>query len=229
MWGRNVYDSIAKFLQFQLTVNVVAVFCAFIGACIVKESPLRAVQMLWVNLIMDTLASLALATELPTEDLLTRKPYGRTRPLISRTMMKNILCHAIYQLAIMLFILFAGPKVFDMDDGRPKDSIFQPSQHFTMIFNAFVLMTLFNEINCRKIHGEQNVFRGLFTNPIFYGIWIVTFIVQILLVQYGSFAFACVGLTLEQWMWCLLFGISVLLWNQVNKQKEKKEICCLKK
>jgi magnesium-transporting ATPase (P-type) len=110
MWGRNVYDSISKFLQFQLTVNVVAVFCAFIGACIVKESPLRAVQMLWVNLIMDTLASLALATEVPTEELLTRKPYGRTRALISRTMMKNIIGHAVYQLGVMLFILFLGEK-----------------------------------------------------------------------------------------------------------------------
>ena len=63
-----------------------------------------------------------------------------------------------------------------MDDGRPVDSVFKPSEHFTMIFNVFVLMTLFNEINCRKIHGEQNVFRGIFTNPIFYGIWIVTFV-----------------------------------------------------
>ncbi|CAF1073719.1 unnamed protein product [Adineta ricciae] len=215
MWGRNVYDSIAKFLQFQLTVNVVAVFCAFIGACIVKESPLRAVQMLWVNLIMDTLASLALATEVPTEELLTRKPYGRTRPLISRTMMKNIIGHAVYQLGVMLFILFLGPTVFDMDDGRPVDSVFRPSQHFTMIFNVFVLMTLFNEINCRKIHGEKNVFRGIFTNPIFYGIWIVTFVVQILLVQYGSFAFSCVPLSLEQWMWCFFFGVTVLLWNQL--------------
>ena len=64
--------------------------------------------MLWVNLIMDTLASLALATELPTEELLERKPYGRTKPLISRTMMKNIVGHAIYQLAVVFTILFAG-------------------------------------------------------------------------------------------------------------------------
>ncbi len=105
--------------------------------------------------------------------------------------------------------------MFDIDDGRPVDSVFKPSEHFTMIFNVFVLMTLFNEINCRKIHGEKNVFRGFFTNPIFYGIWIVTFIVQILLVQYGSFAFSCVKLNLEQWMWCLFFGVTVLLWNQV--------------
>jgi magnesium-transporting ATPase (P-type) len=88
MWGRNVYDSIAKFLQFQLTVNVVAVSVAFVGACTIQDTPLKAVQMLWVNLIMDTFASLALATEPPTEDLLKRRPYGRTSPLISRTMMK---------------------------------------------------------------------------------------------------------------------------------------------
>ena len=77
MWGRNVYDSISKFLQFQLTVNVVAVVVAFTGACAIQDSPLKAVQMLWVNLIMDTLASLALATELPTPELLLRKPYGK--------------------------------------------------------------------------------------------------------------------------------------------------------
>ena len=77
-------------------------------AAAVQESPLRAIQMLWVNLIMDTLASLALATELPTEELLERKPYGRTKPLISRTMLKNIFGHAIYQLAVVFTILFAG-------------------------------------------------------------------------------------------------------------------------
>lgn len=108
MWGRNVYDSIAKFLQFQLTVNVVAVIVAFVGACAIEDSPLKAVQMLWVNLIMDTLASLALATEMPTTSLLTRKPYGRTKPLISRTMFKNIVGHAVYQLVIVFSLLFAG-------------------------------------------------------------------------------------------------------------------------
>lgn len=73
-----------------------------------QDSPLKAVQMLWVNLIMDTLASLALATEPPTESLLLRKPYGRNKPLISRTMMKNILGHAVYQLVIIFTLLFAG-------------------------------------------------------------------------------------------------------------------------
>jgi Ca2+ transporting ATPase len=73
-----------------------------------QDSPLKAVQMLWVNLIMDTFASLALATEPPTESLLLRKPYGRDKPLISRTMMKNILGHAVYQLTIIFTLLFVG-------------------------------------------------------------------------------------------------------------------------
>lgn len=111
MWGRNVYDSIAKFLQFQLTVNIVAVIVAFFGACFIQDSPLKAVQMLWVNLIMDTLASLALATEMPTPDLLTRKPYGRTKPLISRTMMKNITGQGIYQLSVIFTLVFVGKIV----------------------------------------------------------------------------------------------------------------------
>jgi magnesium-transporting ATPase (P-type) len=76
-------------------------------------SPNQAVQMLWVNLIMDTLASLALATEMPTPDLLLRKPYGRTKPLISRTMMKNILGQAIYQLIVIFTLLFYGENIFD--------------------------------------------------------------------------------------------------------------------
>lgn len=75
---------------------------------LLQDSPLKAVQMLWVNLIMDTFASLALATEPPSESLLLRKPYGRNKPLISRTMMKNILGHGVYQLTIIFTLLFAG-------------------------------------------------------------------------------------------------------------------------
>lgn len=215
MWGRNVYDSIAKFLQFQLTVNVVAVVVAFVGACAVQDSPLKAVQMLWVNLIMDTLASLALATEMPTPDLLLRKPYGRTKPLISRTMMKNILGQALYQLVVIFTLLFVGDRLFDIESGRGADFGSPPTQHFTIIFNTFVMMTLFNELNARKIHGQRNIFKGILTNPIFYSIWVLTCISQVLIIQYGRVAFATKSLTLEQWMWCLFFGVGTLVWGQI--------------
>uniref|UniRef100_A0A8C8DTY8 Calcium-transporting ATPase n=1 Tax=Oryzias sinensis TaxID=183150 RepID=A0A8C8DTY8_9TELE len=215
MWGRNVYDSISKFLQFQLTVNVVAVIVAFTGACITQDSPLKAVQMLWVNLIMDTFASLALATEPPTESLLLRRPYGRNKPLISRTMMKNILGHGVYQLIIIFSLLFAGEQLFDIDNGRNAPLNAPPSEHYTIVFNTFVLMQLFNEINARKIHGERNVFEGIFNNLIFCSIVFGTFVIQIVIVQFGGKPFSCVALTIDQWLWCTFFGFSSLLWGQV--------------
>ncbi|XP_029951494.1 plasma membrane calcium-transporting ATPase 1-like [Salarias fasciatus] len=215
MWGRNVYDSISKFLQFQLTVNVVAVTVAFTGACITQDSPLKAVQMLWVNLIMDTFASLALATEPPTEALLLRSPYGRQKPLISRTMMKNILGHAIYQLTTIFILLFLGDVIFDIDSGRNAPLHAPPSEHYTIIFNTFVLMQIFNEFNARKIHGERNVFEGVFRNPIFCSIILGTLVTQFVIVQFGGKPFSCVGLTIEQWLWCILFGFSSLLWGQM--------------
>lgn len=216
MWGRNVYDSIAKFLQFQLTVNVVAVVVSFFSAAIINDPPLKAVQMLWVNLIMDTFASLALATEPPTEDLLLRKPYGRDSPLISREMAKNILGHSVYQL-IVVFLLLFKPGLFGITESGIGASLTSgPSVHFTIIFNTFVLMQLFNEINARKIHGERNVFKGLFDNMIFVGILIGTFIVQILIVLFGGSVMSCNGdLTLNHWLICFGLGAFELVWHQL--------------
>uniref|UniRef100_G3TTA2 Calcium-transporting ATPase n=1 Tax=Loxodonta africana TaxID=9785 RepID=G3TTA2_LOXAF len=228
MWGRNVYDSISKFLQFQLTVNVVAVIVAFTGACITQDSPLKAVQMLWVNLIMDTFASLALATEPPTESLLLRKPYGRDKPLISRTMMKNILGHAVYQLTIIFTLLFVGELFFDIDSGRNAPLHSPPSEHYTIIFNTFVMMQLFNEINARKIHGERNVFDGIFSNPIFCTIVLGTFGIQIVIVQFGGKPFSCSPLSTEQWLWCLFVGFGELVWGQVIATIPTSQLKCLK-
>ncbi|XP_057217610.1 plasma membrane calcium-transporting ATPase 2 isoform X5 [Triplophysa rosa] len=229
MWGRNVYDSISKFLQFQLTVNVVAVIVAFTGACITQDSPLKAVQMLWVNLIMDTFASLALATEPPTESLLMRKPYGRNKPLISSTMTKNILGHGIYQLIIIFTLLFAGEQIFDIDSGRNAPLHSPPSEHYTIIFNTFVMMQLFNEINARKIHGERNVFDGIFRNPIFCSIVLGTFAVQIVIVQFGGKPFSCSPLDLEKWMWCVFLGLGELVWGQVISSVPNSKLRFLKR
>ncbi|XP_036616599.1 plasma membrane calcium-transporting ATPase 4-like [Trichosurus vulpecula] len=192
MWGRNVYDSISKFLQFQLTVNVVAVIVAFIGACFTQDSPLKAVQMLWVNLIMDTFASLALATEPPTEVLLLRQPYGHDKPLISST---DMLGHAIYQVCIVFILLFVGEKF--INSGRKSPLNAPPSQHYTIVFNTFILMQLFNEINARKIHGERNVFEGMYRNPIFCSVVIGSFIIQILIVEISVSVFF---LVMDPWI-----------------------------
>jgi len=148
-WGRGVYDNIRKFLQFQLTVNVVALVVAFVGAVSERGTPLTAVQLLWVNLLMDTLAALALATEPPDESVLKRKPYGRFDRLISITMWRNILGHAVYQSAILFCILYLGPYIWDVVEGSVH--------HYTLIFNTFVQCQLFNEFNSRKVNNGMSL------------------------------------------------------------------------
>ena len=115
-WGRNIYINIRKFVQFQVSVNIVALASAFIGSCITKESPLSPIQLLWVNLIMDSLASLALATDSPTDDLLNIMPLGKEEPVITRYMTKHILGQSIYMVAALFVILFAGEFFIPEDD-----------------------------------------------------------------------------------------------------------------
>jgi Ca2+ transporting ATPase len=134
---------------------------------------------------MDSLASLALATEPPTEELLNREPYGRTKTIVSPLMLRNIVGQSLYQLAVMFTILYAGQYFLDIESTvgklqhNPKAGK-EISEQFTLVFNAFVLMTLFNEINSRKLHGERNVFKGIFRNPFFYCIWIFSFGLQVI-------------------------------------------------
>lgn len=108
LWGRNVYDSIKKFLQFQLTVNVVAVIITLVGAAIIQMPILTALQMLWINLIMDTLASLALATEPPTQSMLERPPHSRDEYIVTKKMFKHIIGQSIFQLVVLFVLTFAG-------------------------------------------------------------------------------------------------------------------------
>eukprot|EP00123_Amoebidium_parasiticum_P009347 comp19411_c0_seq1/m.22487 comp19411_c0_seq1/g.22487 ORF comp19411_c0_seq1/g.22487 comp19411_c0_seq1/m.22487 type:complete len:1074 (-) comp19411_c0_seq1:497-3718(-) len=215
MWGRNVYDSVSKFLQFQLTVNVVALILAFFGACILEESPLTSIQMLWLNLIMDTLASLALATDPPSTDLLQRKPYPRDKPIITRRMMRFVLGHSLYQCVAVFVLLFAGPKLFGFESALDRADKNQPTEHLTVVFNVFVLCQLFNEFNARKIYGEFNVIKGMLTNPLFMAIMFAEFVSQVVIVQYGGRVFSTVPLSPAMWGWCLLIGFGELVWNVI--------------
>lgn len=245
LWGRNIYDNIQRFIQFQLTVNIVAVTCAIVGAVTIKQSPLTAVQMLWVNLIMDTFASLALATQPPTPDMIERPPIPKKVSIVTKTMWKHILGQAFLELLILFMLVFNGEN-FLVEDGNSckcvlkngnyvvsgrfyhldgtddykklyDDSSIGPSRHFTYVFNVFVLMQLFNEINSRKIKDELNVFSGLSKNPMFVLIWFFTFGLQIMMVEIGQWALSChfQGLTGTQWMISLGFAVFPLFWRLV--------------
>jgi P-type Ca2+ transporter type 2B len=150
-WGRNIYASIQKFLQFQLNVNIVAVTTALVGAFVYQQSPLAAIQLLWVNLLMDSLASLALASEPPVEELLEKDPVNRSESMITTRMWANLAGHSSYQIVVVMTLLFYGRQFFDLGNPGHKE---ENSIHYTIIFNTFVWMQLFNEVNCRKLKGE---------------------------------------------------------------------------
>ncbi len=120
-WGRNIYDNIRKFIQFQLTINVAACLLVFICSVIGNDSPIAAIQMLWVNLIMDSFASLALATEPPHQNLLKRKPYKKTEYIINMLMWKHILFQGIFSLILMLLLYgFAHHYVTESNENQLK-------------------------------------------------------------------------------------------------------------
>ena len=198
LWGRSVFDNIRKFLQFQLTVNVVALTITFLSALVGYNPPLNAVMMLWVNLIMDTMGALALGTEPPTLDLLDRRPYKRDASLISLPMWRNILIQATYQLAVLVFLLSKGPQLYNCEDGS--------THHFTIIFNAFVFCQVFNEFNAREIGDIFDPFNALGKSQMFLLVIGFTCFAQWLIVEYGGDFTQTTPLTLEEWRSTIAYG-----------------------
>jgi len=224
MWGRAVYDNIRKFLQFQVTVNIVALTIVFIGSVAGFDPPLNAVMMLWVNLIMDTLGALALGTEPPSRVLLERRPYKRSAFLISNPMWRNIIVSAVYQLIMLICLLFAAPSLLDLNEGNHceeyKNELAGCTEegtgdcvcvkfdytHFSFIFNSFVFAQVFNEINSRSISNDKNVIKGIFQNQSFVGVIIITCCLQALLVHFGGRFTMTTGLDGRLWGWSILLG-----------------------
>ncbi|KAI1371451.1 plasma membrane calcium-transporting ATPase [Hypoxylon crocopeplum] len=212
-WGRAVNDSVQKFLQFQITVNITAVLLAFISAVADPEmhSVLTAVQLLWVNLIMDTFAALALATDPPTEHVLDRKPQPKSAPLITTNMWKMIIGQAIFQLAVTLVLHFAGYAILGYD----PDNEAQKTELSTMVFNTFVWMQIFNEFNNRRLDNKFNILEGVHRNKFFIVINFIMVGAQIAIVFVGGAAFEITALDGTQWAICVVAALVSLPWAVV--------------
>ncbi|VAI44608.1 unnamed protein product [Triticum turgidum subsp. durum] len=173
-WGRSVYANIQKFIQFQLTVNVAALIINVVAAISSGNVPLNAVQLLWVNLIMDTLGALALATEPPTDQLMKRTPVGRREPLVTNIMWRNLFIQAVYQVAVLLTLNFRGRDLLHLT----QDTLEHSSKvKNSFIFNTFVLCQVFNEFNARKPE-ELNIFEGVSRNHLFLAVVSVTVVLH---------------------------------------------------
>jgi len=211
MWGRAVNDAVQKFLQFQITVNITAVVLAFVTAVYDDEMKpaLRAVQLLWVNLIMDTFAALALATDPPTEKILDRPPQGKG-PLITTTMWKQIMGQNIYKITVIFVLYFAGGDILGYDLSDPNKQL----ELDTVIFNAFVWMQIFNIFNNRRLDNKLNVLEGVFRNWFFIGIVVMIIGLQVLIVFVGGRAFQIKpgGIDGTQWAISIVVGFVCIPW-----------------
>ena len=269
IYGTNIYDNIRKFLQFQLTVNFCACLLVFICACIGNETPLTTIQMLWINLIMDSLGSLALATEPPYEELLHREPTRKEESIINGKMWKHIGFQSVIELVLLIFLYLYAPHFIKEDDyvrlaenkiiekcfekfpgNTPVDNIIYGTSpqwdndfkrnhavkesscgkyyesndlsiayeeyvrynagttHMGIVFNVFVIYTLFNQFNCRVIDDSFNIFIRMGNNLFFPIITLCELGLQIILIEFGRDAFKCTerGLTLYQWLLVIAFS-----------------------
>jgi Ca2+-transporting ATPase len=203
-WGRAVNDAVKRFLQFQLTVNVTAVVLTFVTAVSSESSVLSAVQLLWVNLIMDTLAALALATDPPQESVLNRKPEPKGSSIISPTMWKMILGQSVYQLAITFMLYYGSPHgilPLPGDDEPDREVI------ATLVFNTFVWMQIFNQWNNRRLDNQFNIFEGLSKNWFFIGISAIMCGGQVIIIFFGGAAFKISSTPPTPTLW----GIAIVL------------------
>jgi Ca2+-transporting ATPase len=177
MWGRCVNDAVRKFLQFQISTNVTAVVITFVTsvASASETSALSAVQLLWINIIMDTFAALALATDPASPALLDRKPDKQTAPLFTVDMYKQILLQSIYQITIIMLFHFLGVKILGLESTSNNDTIVQ-----TLVFNAFVFAQIFNSVNSRRLDRKLNIFEGMLSNWYFI---VITLIGELSLLQ----------------------------------------------
>ncbi|VAI44612.1 unnamed protein product [Triticum turgidum subsp. durum] len=205
-WGRSVYANIQKFIQFQLTVNVAALIINVVAAISSGNVPLNAVQLLWVNLIMDTLGALALATEPPTDQLMKRTPVGRREPLVTNIMWRNLFIQAVYQVAVLLTLNFRGRDLLHLT----QDTLEHSSKvKNSFIFNTFVLCQVFNEFNARKPE-ELNIFEGVSRNHLFLAVVSVTVVLQVIIIEFlGKFT-STVRLSWQ--LWLVSLAIAFISW-----------------
>lgn len=187
MWGRNIYVNVQRFLQFQMTCNLAVITVVMVSTITMTESCLNAVQLIYINLIMDILGAIALASTRPNTEV--SHEVHSTGKLITPFMYRQIFGVALYMIAIMMVIMYSGKKIFHLEYDAHTPTIEKSlagehkMEHFTLIWNCFVFLQFFNLINCRdvsahKMHGFSQLHRNFST-------------IFVLLIIIGVSVFAC--------------------------------------
>lgn len=213
-WGRGIYENFKRFIQFQLTVNVSSVIVVFISILLGLKAPFTALQLLWINIIMDGPPALTLGLEPVYEDLMSRQPTKRRDNIVSKAMLIRIGLTGSY-----ISIVFLCQYIFNFLDASPE-------QIPTVLFTLFALFQLFNAFNCRELHSVS-IFKNMFRNKVMLLVISFTFVLQILIIQFAGAFFGTIPL--DFMMWLKIFGVTFsvivlsevikLFWRTLNQKK----------
>lgn len=203
-WGRNIYENFKRFISFQLTVNIASVICVFVSVLMGLPAPFTALQLLWINIIMDGPPALTLGLEPGYSDLMRRRPTNRSENIISKGMLARITATGVYMSLVFLLqykLNFLGAARGEMT---------------TVLFTLFVLFQLFNAFNCRELHSES-IFCHLFKNKLMLLVVGCTFVLQVLIIQFAGAFFGTVPLGIAMWGKLFALAFSVIVLSEVIK------------
>ena len=207
-----------------MTVNLSCMVIVIVGGATLGQSPFNVIQLLWINMVMDSLAAIALATEPPSNDQLGQKLKSHD-PIVLPVMFRQILGQSLYQIIVMLILLYFGPLMFDINYNYVNSSFYDKSTdalnmtlHYTLMFNTFMYMQFFNEVNCRKLGAKDfNIFSHFFNNLYFLIILGGQFAMQYVFVEFGGYIFRTAPLPLLMHVASLSFGVGSLLVSALLK------------
>jgi len=196
-----------------MTVNISCCFIVAFSALIFGRSCFSVIHLLWINMIMDTFAALALATEPPSKNNLKSRPVKGNQTIMNEIMWRQILSQSIYQIVVLLIMLFLAPLMFGFSyhlfaDQTPESVL----KHNTIVFTTFVYLQLVNFFNCRKLGAREiNIFENFFNNWIFLFMVVGLFAAQYALVTFGNKLFQVEALSVSEHLICLAFALGSLL------------------
>jgi Ca2+-transporting ATPase len=223
-WGRALYENIQRFIQFQLTINVSALVIAFLSILCGFRPPFTILQLLWINVIMDTLAAIALCSEPPRPGLMQLPPKRRDENIVTKQMLITIVGTATFFVVVMMVLLlgmrgtpdrpgwFAGSGAWS--EVFPDFTVRQG----TIFFTAYVLFQVWNEINCRSLTPHVSGLQGLEKNPVFLFVALSIVVVQALIVSFAGEVFQVERLGWRDWVILVGTTASVIVYAEVSRR-----------
>lgn len=203
-WGRGIYENFQRFIQFQLTVNLSSVIVVLFTILLGFKSPFTALQLLWINLIMDGPPALTLGLEPIREDLMGREPTKRNANIVTKGMLRRIVINGVF-----ISLVFLGQHIFNFM-GATKE------QMPTVLFTMFVVFQLFNAFNSREL-TNTSIFKNISNNKVMLVVFLVTFTLQVVITQFGGVFFNTIALPISMWIKIILVGFLVILISEISK------------